>query len=108
MLGYASLAMLGLRLFPPAWNTSPADVATSALLSPAWLCGFRAAAAVLVLLLVLYLVLGPAKTQSESRLNGSEVFLRISGVWRLGGLTQCGWILVGLYFALSSGLSYAV
>ena len=95
MLGYAALALLGLRFFPPAWTTSPADVGASALLSPAWLCGFRAAAALLVLLLVLHLVLGPAKTQSESRLDGSEVFLRIGGCWRLGGLTQCGWILVG-------------
>jgi hypothetical protein len=95
MLGFAALALLGLRFFPPAWTTSPADVAASALLSPAWLCGLRAAAALLVLLLVLHLVLGPAKTQSESRLDGSEVFLRIGGCWRLGGLTQCGWILVG-------------
>ena len=95
MLGYAALALLGLRFFPPAWTTAPADVAASALLSPAWLCGLRAAAALLVLLLVLHLVLGPAKTQSESRLDGSEVFLRIGGCWRLGGLTQCGWILVG-------------
>ena len=39
MLGYAALALLGLRYFPPAWTTSPADVAASALLSPAWLCG---------------------------------------------------------------------
>jgi len=108
MLGYAALALLGLRFFPPVWTTSPADVAASALLSPAWLCGFRAAAALLVLLLVLHLVLGPAKTQSESRLDGSEVFLRIGGCWRLGGLTQLGWILVGCYFALSSWLTYAV
>ena len=35
MLGYAALALLGLRYFPPAWTTSPADVAASALLSPA-------------------------------------------------------------------------
>ena len=116
MLGYAALALLGLRYFPPAWTTSPADVAASALLSPAWLCGsnpnpnpspspspnpnphphpnpnpnpkqawlcgFRAAAALLVLLLVLHLVLGPPKTQSESRLDGSEIFLRIGGCWR--------------------------
>ena len=70
------------------------QVAASALLSSAWLCGLRAAAALLVLLLVLHLVLGPPKTQSENRLDGSEVFLRIGGCWRLGGLTQCGWILV--------------
>jgi len=142
MLGYAALALLGLRYFPPAWTTSPADVAASALLSPAWLCGsnpnpnpspspspnpnphphpnpnpnpkqawlcgFRAAAALLVLLLVLHLVLGPPKTQSESRLDGSEIFLRIGGCWRLGGLTQCGWILVGCYFGLSSWLTRAV
>ena len=82
MLGYAALALLGLRYFPPAWTTSPADIAASALLSPAWLCGFRAAAALLVLLLVLHLVLGPPKTQSESRLDGSEIFLRIGGCWR--------------------------
>ena len=108
MLGYAALALLGLRYFPPAWTTSPADVAASALLSPAWLCGFRAAAALLVLLLVLHLVLGPPKTQSESRLDGSEIFLRVGGCWRLGGLTQCGWILVGCYFSLSSWLTRAV
>ena len=95
MLGYAALSLLGLRYFPPAWTTSPADVASSALLSPTWLCGLRAAAALLVLLLVLHLVLGPAKTQSESRLDGSEIFLRIGGCWRLGGLTQVGWVLMG-------------
>ena len=27
MLGYAALALLGLRFFPPAWTTTPADAA---------------------------------------------------------------------------------
>lgn len=108
MLGYAVLALLGLRYFPPSWTTSPADVATSAFLAPAWLGVFRGVSALLVLAVILYLVFGPAKSQSESRLDGNEIFLRISGWWRLGGLTQSGWILVGLYMALASALTFAV
>ena len=70
MLGYAALALLGLRYFPPAWTTSPADVAASAPPSPAWPCGFRAAAAPPGLLLVLHRGLGPAQAPPRAGRDG--------------------------------------
>lgn len=108
MLGYVVLAIIMLRFYPPAWATSARDVADSAVLSPLWLGVLRGAAALFVLLVVLSLTLSPAKSQSETTLDDREIFLSISGLWRLGGLTQSGWILIGLYLGASSAITLSV
>jgi len=108
MAGYALLAAALLTFFPPVWTTTAADVAYSSVLPAEWLGAFRAAGALLVLAVVLSLTLGPAKCQSETTLDGRELFLRIGGAWQLGGLTQTGWVLIGLYLAVSSYVTFAV
>lgn len=108
MAGYALLSVLGLTFFPPTWTTTAADMARSSVLPSAWLGAFRAAGALLVLAVVLRLALGPAKCQSETTLDGRELFLRISGAWQLGGLTQTGWLLIGIYLAASSYVTWTV
>lgn len=105
---YAVLAALALKFAPPVWTTTAADVARSSVLPAEWLGAFRATGALLVLAVVLSLMLGPPKCQSETTLDGRELFLRIGGAWQLGGLTQTGWVLIGLYLAVSSYVTWTV
>lgn len=90
---------------PPPCTSTLAAAATSDLVAPGVLLLFRGAAFSLVLGVLISLWRKEVTVTLET-VDRRDVVLVSSGLWRFQGLTQWQFITIGVYFGLTSGLTY--
>ena len=98
-------AALLLRSAPPPCTTTLAAATTSDVVAPWALLLFRGAACALVVGTLASLARKEATVTLET-VDRRDVVLVSSGLWRFQGLTQWQFILIGLYFGLTTWLTF--